>query len=220
MRHCQPGNAALVWPPSLIAAMKIPTLNRPFRGFTLVELLVVIAIIAVLAAMGFAGAQAALNRAKKMKARKICVTMDQAVLGFYDDYGHMPGLGDANADRELVTDIDAGIQLVTILLGYEKDSDEMENPKKVRFFEAPEGKSKRDGIQYGAGSGNTVEGLFDPWGEPYRVLLDGDYNEQLKNPFTGTGNSAILRGKRVVTYTYGKNATNDNGSGDDVASWK
>jgi hypothetical protein len=165
--------------------------------------------------MGFAGAQAAINRAKKTKARKICVTMDQAVLAFYDEYGHMPAMGTGNSDKELVTDTGDGVKLVTILLGYESESNDMENKKKIRFFEAPEAKSERDGIEYsGSGSSTTVKGLYDPWGEPYRVLLDGDYDERMKNPLA----TKDLR-RRVGTFTYGKNAKSDKGGGDDVTSW-
>jgi prepilin-type N-terminal cleavage/methylation domain-containing protein len=198
--------------------MKTTRLPRTYKGFTLVELLVVIAIIAVLAAMGFAGAQAAINRARKTKARKVCVTMDQAVMSFYDEYGFLPTNPDG--DTTLDTDSDEA-DLLTILLGYENDSNRMENQKKIRFFEAGEAKggksSAKDGIRYG--SSNSVEGLFDPWGETYQVLLDGNYDETLDNPFTGGTQSSTLRGRRVATFSFGKNGKNDNGSGDDVKSW-
>ena len=199
--------------------MKTTRPHRSRKGFTLVELLVVIAIIAVLAAMGFAGAQAAINRARKTKARKVCVGMDQAVLSFYDEYGHLPTNPDG--DSTLDTD-DNEDDLLTILLGYEEDSDEMENKKGIRFFESAEAKggkkNPKDGIRYG--EGDTVEGLFDPWRETYQVLLDGDYDDSLDNPFSEGGNqSTILRGRRVATFSFGKNGEDDGGSRDDVKSW-
>jgi len=198
--------------------MKTTRPHRSRKGFTLVELLVVIAIIATLAAMGFAGAQAAINRARKTKARKICVTMDQACMSFYDEYGHLPTNPDS--DTTLDTSNDEG-NLLTILLAYEGDSNDMENQKKIRFFEAGEakgGSSKpKDGIRYGGS--NSVEGLYDPWGETYQVLLDGDYDESLDNPFSGGSQSNTLRGRRAATYSYGKNGDNNQGGGDDVKSW-
>jgi prepilin-type N-terminal cleavage/methylation domain-containing protein len=195
--------------------MRTTQLSRhPARGFTLVELLVVIAIIAVLAAMGFAGAQAAINKAKKTKARKICVTLDQGVMAFYNEYGYLPTNPSGDSTQGLATDSGEGVKLIETLLGY----DDEENEKKIRFFEAAEAKGKRDGIEY-AGSGNSVTGLYDPWGEPYRVLLDGNYDETLQNPFSGGNQGNLLRGRRVATYSYGKNGKNDNGGGDDVKSW-
>jgi prepilin-type N-terminal cleavage/methylation domain-containing protein len=198
--------------------MKTTRPHRSRPGFTLVELLVVIAIIAVLAAMGFAGAQAAINRARKTKARKVCVTMDQAVMSFYDEYGFLPTNPDG--DTTLDTDSDED-NLLTILLGYEAESSKMQNQKKIRFFEAGEAKggktNPKDGIRYG--SSNSVEGLYDPWGETYQVLLDGDYDETLDNPFSSGSGSNILRGRRVATFSYGKNGKNDDGGGDDVKSW-
>ena len=194
--------------------MKTTRLSRPAHGFTLVELLVVIAIIAVLAAMGFAGAQAAINKAKKVKARKICVTLEQGVIAFYNTYGYLP----TNPEDEvtLETGNDEG-DLLTILLGYESGTD-IENEKKIRFFEAPEAKGERDGIVY-AGTGNSVTGLFDPWGETYRVILDGNYDENVDNPFSESGRGSVLRGRRAAVYTYGKNGEDDGGGGDDVKSW-
>ena len=91
-----PGSASLA--PNHSESMKTTRPIRPAHGFTLVELLVVIAIIAVLAAMGFAGAQAAINKAKKTKARKICVTLDQAVMSFYNEYGFLPTNPDPSED--------------------------------------------------------------------------------------------------------------------------
>jgi len=168
----------------------------------------------ILPAMGFAGAQAAINRARKTRARKVCVTIDQAVMSFYDEYGFLPTNPDG--DTTLQTDNDEG-NLLTTLLGYEPRGGDMENQKKIRFFEAGEakgGKGKpKDGIRYG--SSNSAEGLFDPWGGPYHVILDGDYDEQVDDPFGGPP----LRGRRVVTYSLGKNGRDDGGAGDDVKSW-
>lgn len=202
--------------------MKTTRQYRSRKGFTLVELLVVIAIIAVLAAMGFAGAQAAINKARKTKARKICVSMDQAVLSFYDENGHLPAMSEETRDKTLTTEDDEN-QLLTILLGYEsEDNEDKENRRGIRYFEAAEAKGGRqrpkDGIRYG--EGDSVEGLFDPWGETYQVLLDGDYDETLDDPFSESSSQGkILRGRRVATFTFGRNGEDDGGSRDDVKSW-
>jgi len=207
--------------------MKIHSLRHSARnhGFTLVELLVVIAIIAVLAGAGFAGAKAAIDKAMKTKARHICSTIDTAVLTFYDEYGHLPlpsgSSSGSSQDIEILTSGAQGVELLTALMGMESDSDNMLNPKKIRFLDVPEGKrsgsnSGKDGIIYS--SGNTIQGLYDPWGQPYRVLFDANYDDTLdNNPFSS--GSQLLRGRRVGTYTFGKNKKNDRGGRDDVKSW-
>jgi len=199
--------------------MKRRSLRHSALAFTLVELLVVISIIAVLAAAGFAGAKAAIDKAHKVKARKVCTTVDQAVLTFYDEYGHLPlptSAASSSQDTELTTTGGQGVELLNILMGLESDSDDMLNPKKIRFLDVPEGKNNKDGIIYS--SGDNIRGLYDPWGQPYHVLLDSNYDDTLDNNPFATG-SKPLRGRRVGTYTFGKNKQNDRGGRDDVKSW-
>lgn len=195
--------------------MKIPVSSRR-RGFTLVELLVVITIIAVLAAAGFAAGNAAVQKAKKVKALASCTALSSAVENFYTEYGRMPYDG-GTADVTVSTDSGEGITLLEALLGL----DEKLNPRGVKFLSVKEGKGKRDGIVYSA-NGNSVEGLFDPWGGPYNVIMDLDYDEQVR-PEPSAGGARNLNGRRVAVWTDG--ADNAPGSGnrnkpaDDVKTW-
>lgn len=54
-----------------------------------------------------------------------------------------------------------------------------------------------------------VLGLFDPWGRPYRVVIDGDGDEQPADPF---GRESI-DGRRVLAYSLGKNGCDESGGG-------
>jgi len=169
-------------------------------------------LLVVLATVGFVGAKTAVARAKEVKTRRICMTMDQAVLAFHDEYGQLPGTSAAKADVSVTTNSTKGARLVGILLGMEPDSGRRENIKQIRFFEAPEAKGTRDGVHYSA-DGKSVEALYDPWGGPYRVLIDGDYDDQLPDP---SGSGKVER--RVLTYSFGKNGRDEGGRGDDVGT--
>jgi len=157
-------------------------------------------------------------RATDPKARKVCGDIDAAILAYYDDYGHLPlshGISQAGQDIEILSNRPQGVELLTVLMGLEDESPDMLNPKKIRFLDLPEGKSNRDGIIYD--SDDRILGFYDPWGQPYRVLLDADSNESLDNPFSNDGQPVLKR--RVATFTFGKNGKNDHGYRDDIKTW-
>jgi hypothetical protein len=68
--------------------------------------------------------------------------------------------------------------------------------------------------------------FYDPWGTPYQVAIDGDYNNQITtNPYgnnTGAGPSPLPQG--VIGWSLGKDQTLGNGGAftgsDDVISWQ
>ncbi|MFK7909850.1 MAG: prepilin-type N-terminal cleavage/methylation domain-containing protein [Akkermansiaceae bacterium] len=179
------------------------------RGFTLVELLVVIAIIAILAALGTPAILAQLKKAKIAKSQGVCQAFEVAVNNFESEYNFLPYSGSApNADTEIRSNTD----IMSVLAGLE---DEV-NFKKIKFFELgePKGSSEasyKDGMHV---SGNSAK-LYDPWGEPYYLELDYDYDGQIKNPYEA---GEFIRKKAIcwskgpdVNETGGGN-TNDNPS--------
>lgn len=194
--------------------MKNPSFRRK-DGFTLVELLVVIAIIAVLAGAGFAAGNAAVQKAKKTTALATVVSLESAVNNFYTEYGSMPVTGDS--ETEYKTDKGAnGIPVLTTLLGIETGTSLL-NPRMVKFLSVREGKNNKNGIILNT-TGTTVTGLFDPWGGPYKMMLDVNYDEKLT--FTPTGGKAVnLNGRRVAAWSEGADYKDANLPGDDVISW-
>ena len=194
--------------------MKIPATRRS-SGFTLVELLVVIAIIAVLAAAGFAAGNAAIQKAKKVTALASATALESAVNNFFNEYGTMPV--DGTTDVTVQTDSAEGIRLLEVLLGLEGSSGTILNTRGVKFLSVKEGKSKRNGLIYDA-SGNGIEGLYDPWGGPYNVILDLDYDERV-DPDTAASASARLNGRRVAVWSDGADFEGSNKAGDDVKTW-
>lgn len=197
--------------------MKIPTLRRP-HGFTLIELLVVIAIIAVLAGGGFAAGNAAIQKARKTTALATATAIESAVNNFYTEYGSMPKTGTDDTMVNTAQDT----ELLRVLLGLESSGGDPLNPRKIKFLSVKEGKKKgtqgTNGLIYSS-SGSDVQGLYDPWGGGFKVMLDLDYDERVVVSPTG-GGGATLNGRRVAVWSDGADGVNGGGkSSDDVKTW-
>jgi prepilin-type N-terminal cleavage/methylation domain-containing protein len=184
--------------------------SRQPRGFTLVELLVVIAIIAVLASAGFAAANAAIQKARKTTALATATALESAVNNFYNDYGTMPKEG--AADVTVQTDTDTA--LLRALLG----EDDTNNPRGIRFLSVKEGKNNKNGLIYGSG-GSSVQGLYDPWGGPFFVMLDLNLDEKVTIPAGVLNGGRTLNGRRIAVWSRGADYRDNNKSNDDVITW-
>jgi prepilin-type N-terminal cleavage/methylation domain-containing protein len=198
--------------------MKIPIIRRP-KGFTLVELLVVIAIIAVLASAGFAAGNAAIQKARREVARATAVAIESSVNNFYTEYGSMPKDGDKDVTVKTNTDT----TFLKVLLGLEGTASGVLNTRAIKFLSAKEGKANKNGLIYGS-SGSDVKGLYDPWGGPFNVILDLDYDEKV-DPDTGASAKVTLNGRRVAVWSDGADGpdvpggSKSNKASDDVKTW-
>jgi prepilin-type N-terminal cleavage/methylation domain-containing protein len=171
------------------------------KGFTLIELLVVIAIIAVLAAASFAVGPAMMTRAKKLSAQATATSIALAVEQFYTEYSALPDPTSNSSDAQIATD---SSPLLDILAGGSDAKSIEQNPRKMRFLSVKEAKNNLDGAVY---SSDKISKIFDPWGQPYYIRLDYDYDERLT--VSPQGSTAVtLNGKRVAVYSLGvKKAT-------------
>lgn len=154
------------------------------KRFTLIELLVVIAIIGILAGLVFPALGTVRNNAKKSKASSECQAMKTAIVMYESEFSCWPGT--VGSKDGLVTNY---VEMCKILTG--------KNSKKTVFFEV--------GVGY-----DENKGILDPWGKPYQVILDADYDGKIDNSVqavkevNGVNNRSgqDLRTK-VAVYSYG-----------------
>ncbi len=133
------------------------------KGFTLMELLVVVAIIAILGGLAYGPIVGFMTTADVTKTKKICKDITFAIEGFQAEYDSLPYTGTYPSNDENVT-TDSG-DLLEVLMGINTDF----NDKAKKFFTADRAKGDRDGLVY---SGDNVSKLIDKWNNPYTIRLD------------------------------------------------
>ena len=202
------------------------------RAFTLIELLVVIAIIAILVGLLFPAFKAVQNQARSTQAKNDLTQIVNAVNAFYTEYGKYPistsvdttfGLGGSptnneNLFRELraCTAVAGSCASVAVL-----------NTRQVVFMSPPDvkvGATPRSGI----GTTTFTGQYFDPWGSNYVVRIDGDYNNQVVNPYGANAGATPNLQIGVVALSLGLDQAGGVGSSDknagtaadDVISWQ
>ena len=164
--------------------------HQKHKGFTLVELLVVIAIIAVLAAIATPVTVRTIVKAKITKSKTVCTALAGAVDNFETEYNYLP-FGEGEPPTQ---DNDAPIRsddhLMAVLAGVEEDL----NFKQIRFFETAEASGNKDGMVIDKSA--QIATLYDPWGELYYIFMDYDLDGGVDHPFdegaTISGNSAVF----------------------------
>jgi prepilin-type N-terminal cleavage/methylation domain-containing protein len=204
-------------------------------AFTLIELLVVIAIIIILAGLLYPAYQAVQSQAKRTQAKNDQTQIVTAVNAYYTEYGKYPLVTDDTLYGPAGTPNNA---LFDVL----RATNATENPRQIVFISPPAVKdpaNPRSGIATQAtmvnGISVAIGDLVDPWGTPYRIAIDGNYNNSMANPYGnptpgGAGPNPINQG--VVAWSFGKDQTlgtnGDNvyknpttgAQSDDVISWQ
>jgi prepilin-type N-terminal cleavage/methylation domain-containing protein len=201
--------------------------SRPSLGaFTLIELLVVIVIIAILMGLAFPAFQAVQNQARKTQAKNDLVQIVTAVNAFYTEYGKYPLTPTAPADVTYGAAGSTNDALFNVL----RAKNATENPRQIVFISPPDAKDLAN-PRSGIGTSTGIGQFFDPWGTPYYVEIDGNYNNQIDtNPYsTNAGSTPLQAG--VIAWSFGKDLKSQTASGtpsdkntgtnsDDVISWQ
>lgn len=195
--------------------MKIPT-DLFTKAFTLIELLIVIAIIGILMSLLFPAVNGAINAARKAQAQNDAVQLTIATQAFSTEYGRFP-LKWASTDDDFTYDSgNPNKTLIEMLTG--NGTEGTNNPKKIVFLETKIAKkSGTNWVNGVAPDGN----FYDPWGTPYYIRIDCDYNGQVRSPYND--NDKIR--KTVMAWSAGRdkkhayNRPDDTANKDNVTSW-
>ena len=187
-------------------------------AFTLMELLLVIVIIVILVGLAFPVFQGVLERAKKLQAKNDLTQIVTAVNAFYTEYGRYPLVTD---DTPIANNSDLLYTLRGVANGANVGN--AVNTRQIVFISPAEDTSQTNP----KGKIGSTGQFYDPWGQPYKIVIDGNYDNQITNPYTadtGAGPGTLRQG--VLAWSYGKDTKlGNNGDGkyknsDDVISWQ
>ena len=228
-----------------IRLMRSPPVQT--RAFTLIELLVVLGIIAILVGLLFPAFKAVQNQARQTQAKNDLTQIVNAVNAYYTDYGKYPlptgTTGDFSYGPGGNSNPPSNAELFYTLRGVNAgtmNANNAANPRIIVFISPPYVKTPanpRSGIATQAATINcfavAIGDFVDPWGTPYNVEIDGDYNNQITtNPYgnnNGAGPQPLTIGVIawsvgsdgvLGTKTTGCSGNNIFTNSDDVISWQ
>ena len=199
------------------------------RAFTLIELLVVISIIIILMGLLFPAFKGVQDQAKRTQAKNDLSQIVTAVNAFYTEYGQYPcgaqtGAGSEAQDwfsntKSDKQDLWNNLRAQSGAFGYNSKGIAFINPSTAKDLTQPKSGIGGDGI------------FYDPWGSPYLVRMDNNYNNLLANPYSlNAGFSPNMNGG-VIAWSIGKDKASSampgpapdkktGTSDDDVISWQ
>ncbi len=119
-----------------------------------------------------------------------------ALKNYYTEYGHWPDFTGAGK----FLDAEQNARLMHVLTAH----DEVNDPRRIIFFEA-----KSAIVQHGA-AGDRLSGGFDPtagtfldpWGNPYRIILDATNRGVIASPYAQDPDRAISAS--AIVWSLGK----------------
>ena len=186
------------------------------KGFTLVEMLVVIAILGILMAMMVPAAGLIVGRAKKMRAKSDAGVVGTVMTKYHAEYNRWPGFyrEEVSAGNGHFTDM----RWVTVMSPPPAAPGEIPSPdnmKRISMFEPSGG--ALGGATRADGSANPHVGAFvDPWGNPFEYDIDTDLDGLVSHP-SGMGEVRA----RVIAWSAGPDGQYEFVEGhDNVTSWE
>ncbi len=203
------------------------------RGFTLVELLVVIVIIAILASLAVPVTNKVMEMANTTRTKAIMKDLVVSIGHFRTEYNRLPVDLSGSSGGEDIDPIltDDTTDIVSVLMAMTDPSGgggggPNLNPRGIKFIDLPLAKNQTSfGIvdpSGGAGGGNVR--LLDIWGRPYYIMLDTNLDNRITNPDASNIDQRISA--RAPQYLPASTAVQCTGpdktlnTKDDIVSWR
>ena len=201
------------------------------RGFTLVEILVVVTILSILMGVLVVGLGFARKRAKVRTTKMLLQKIRSALSSYYTDFGAYPPTSLESLGVKVENQVNLGIEsLVSCLLTQRKRGPYLRDykPRELQNYD----KDRLPDFNDSANKSGEAFELVDPWGMPYVYLYGGDYEEKQPWVYQGkkkrqvqvrplldpkTKNFARLYEYQI--WSLGPNGKNDQGKGDDILGW-
>ncbi len=181
------------------------------KGVWFWSILALIPILVVVAGLRFLADRLILDNPVNGKALAVCTELEQAIQHFYDDNGTLPV--ELDGDSVFSSNSQMGLEMLRVLMNQES-RDHPLNGKGVKYLNVKQGKRNKDGLIWNE-AGTQITGLYDPWGGPYMIALDGDFNESITVQPKAQKEPRTLQ-RRVVVWSNGKNPDK---AKDDVTTW-
>jgi prepilin-type N-terminal cleavage/methylation domain-containing protein len=213
--------------------MRSPCRNN--HAFTLIELLVVVGIIVILAGLLFPAFKGVQSQARSTQAKNDLTQIVNAVNAFYTDYGKYPLvtadtiISGTSASPNNNSDLFYSLRAIPLGANQLVNGVPAINSRSIVFISPPNVKNDAAGNRK-SGVSPTDGKYYDPWGTPYLVAIDGNYDNAVANPYTANAGATPNLSIGIIAWSLGPDqagataaASGDKNTAtyaDDVISWQ
>lgn len=179
---------------TLMGASAMKTMKtKPRRGFTLIEMLMVVTVIGILVLLLVASIGGASRSARDSRVRAEITALEQAFRSYVQLYGRFPrhtdygsGMPDPEGERILTVNWN----MVRMLRGEDRPSGM--NPRRVAFMDIADA------------SLNDNQEFADAWGAAYRYMFDFNQDGRIDGPDVwGYGPNDHIHGRSIIVWSRG-----------------
>jgi prepilin-type N-terminal cleavage/methylation domain-containing protein len=185
--------------------------SKKSRGFTLVEMLVVIGMIGALAGISFPVYKSIQRKVEKQQVQMMFTSIERAVENFEAEYNYMPYAGTAYpaGDEQYYWAGGLSSKFLGIVMGLESSV----NFKQIAILELKEAEGSGPGSTSSSGphgyyDGVKIEGvnatLYSKYGMHYAYRVDHNGDEEIANcriGWNGGVTNPMVIGKRIALHT-------------------